>query len=353
MSVDDLAKAVQGVKQEFKAAHPAGEPAETLVQELETAAESVEPRAKPLAPEIHQGKALEPPEGAKPAASAPTPTASQEQHTGGKTFTTATPYPSGNERARLLKEAAAAANRAHTERHEATEHCNEAERQSRNHEREAMVAKMRKAAEDNARRMKELAGKTWGLAGQAKKATEEVVEAADEVKAEAESLAAKSNVIKDNLKTDADADASAEGTKTGRIEGIKGSESAAKSGGPLADVGGASATSEPVKTDTNPRTESSTPQPARPKVLYGVDDSGDWSFSLFNEAPERGWHEVPIVLRRASSAHSYERGLFWRHYRWVRYRLGSELKRIRVRVRVFNRSSSVLVLWFPLLMMSQ
>jgi hypothetical protein len=330
MSVGDLAKAVQGVKEEFKAAHPAGEPAETLVKELETAAESVEPRAKPLAPEIHKGKALEPPEGARPAASPPASATSQEQLSGGKTFTTATPYPSGNERARLLKEAASAANRAHTERHEATEHCIEAERQSRNREREAMVAKMRKAAEDNARRMKELAGKTWGLAGQAKKATEEVVEAADEVKAEAESLAAKSKVIKDNLKTDADG----EGDKSGRIEGIKGSESAAKSGGPLGDVGGASATSELAKTETSPKTESSTPQPARPKVLYGVDDSGDWSFSLFNAAPERGWHEVPIVLRRASSAHSYERGLFWRHYRWVRYRLDAEFKRIHVRVRV-------------------
>jgi hypothetical protein len=231
-----------------------------------------------------------------------------------------------------LREAASAANRAHTERHEATEHCIEAERQSRNHEREAMVAKMRKAAEDNARRMKELAGKTWGLAGQAKKATEEVVEAADEVKAEAESLAAKSKVIKDNLKTDVDADANAEGDKAGRIEGIKGLESAAKSGGPLADIGGASATSEPVKTETSAKPESSTPQPSRPKVLYGVDDSGDWSFSLFNAAPEQGWHEVPIVLRRASSAHSYERGLFWRHYRWVRYRLGTEFKRKRVRV---------------------
>jgi hypothetical protein len=61
-------------------------------------------------------------------------------------------------------------------------------------------------------------------------------------------------VIKDNLKTDADG----EGDKSGRIEGIKGSESAAKSGGPLGDVGGASATSELAKTETSPKTESST-----------------------------------------------------------------------------------------------
>ena len=99
----------------------------------------------------------------------------------------------------------------------------------------------------------------------------------------------------------------------GRTPGLKGSESAelptscteTPANSPNATQGTASKT---------PRKPTRLPNSPLPKALYGVDDSGDWSFTLPTSMPGSGWHDVPIVLRNSQSSHSFADGLGWRSW---------------------------------------
>jgi hypothetical protein len=280
MSVKDLAAAVDSVREGYRDEHAEGEPAETMAKELQEAGDTL---AKPLqednASSSSDASTAVPfvtSEAQDRVAEAPKHISAAMESV--QSNSAKPPYPTGEERQMLLREAAAAAGAAHLERAEADLHVDDAEKASREGERESMMTRMRQDAEDNTRRMKDLAGKTWGLAGEAREeseTTEEAVGWAELV--------------------------------SGRKEALKGSESASK-------PPEATAEDNPVAMGSNPAAADSI-KPTKPRALYGVDESGDWSFSLFHAVSGRGWHDVPIVLRRESSAHSYEQGLFWRQYR--------------------------------------
>lgn len=253
--------------------------------------------------------------------------------------------PTESQRERLKKEATAAANRAHTERTANDLHVDDGERAARAAERGGMAERMRRQAEETKRRMQELKKASWAAelaerqqAEQGNQASADLVTAAGQDKEGAASTLSEAThspspaVVDPNLTADpalmkelerevephvdlpgaSSVEASAS-KKSPKPRSLGGKPAAPRSAESTTDKDASEVSSASrSRASTKSAAADEPPSSGRPRssAVHGIDESGDWSFTIARPPTTDGWHDVPIILRRSRASHRLLRGLF-------------------------------------------